>query len=104
MRLTMAGVVSIGQSGMRWVGVLGNAQVLPLGNVIVGNAGEVGRIVAVAGQVGNDGHGLDTDHALQSEVGLVANHASQSLKLERMTRATHANDPAKSSVEIWLAG
>lgn len=89
---------------MRWIGVLGNCQVLPLGNVIVGDAGEVGGIVAVAGQVGDDGHGLDTDHALQGQVGLVANHAGQSVDLQDMTCSTHARDPAKSSVEIWLAG
>lgn len=58
---------------MRRVGVLGNGQVLPLGNVVVGDAGIIGGIVAVAGQVGNDRHGLDPDHALQGQVGLIAN-------------------------------
>jgi len=71
----------------------------------VGEAGIVGGVVAVAGQVGNDRHGLDTNHALESQVGLIANHASQSFwSGNGGLVGTHARDPAKSSVEIWLAG
>lgn len=78
MYLTMAVGVPVGERGMRRVGVLGNTQVLPFANVVVSNAGIVGGILTVTGQVGNDRHGLDTDHALQSEVGLVSNHPGQS--------------------------
>lgn len=105
MRFTMAAVIPIGQGGMGGIGVLGNAQRLPLGNVVVGDAGIIGGVVTVAGQVGNDRHGLDTNHALESQVGLVANYASQYFWLwNRCFVCTYARDPAKSSVEIWLAG
>lgn len=89
---------------MRRVGVLRNAQVLPFLDVLVSNARIVGGILAVAGHVGNDRHGLDTDHALQSEVGLVSNGTSQSQTRKRGKPCPYARDPAKSSVEIWLAG
>lgn len=105
MRLTMTGGVSIGKCGMRWVGVLGNGQVLPLGNVVVSNAGEVGCIVAVAGQVGNDGHGLNTDHALQGQVGLVANHAGQSVdrrKIDSLYSRQRPSEIVRRDLVGWI--
>lgn len=52
-----------------------DTQSLPLGNVVMGDAGIVGGIGGVAGLVGNDSHGLNGNHTLQSQVGLVSNQS-----------------------------
>lgn len=72
----MASGVTVGQGRSGRVLILGNSQVLPLSDVVFGDARVIGSIGGVASLVGNDSHGLNTDHALQCEVGLVANHAS----------------------------
>jgi hypothetical protein len=72
----------------------------------MGNTRVVGSIGRVTSLLSNDGHGLDTDHSLQGQVGLVANPVGQLPKSsqKRGPLSTHARDPAKSSVEIWFAG
>lgn len=71
----MASGVAVRQGGMWWVSILGNSQVLPLSDVVTGDAREISSVGGVASLVGNDCHGLNTDHALDREVGLVANYA-----------------------------
>lgn len=68
---TVAAQVAVAQRGVRRVCILVNGQILPLGNVVVGNARIVGGIRSVTSLVCNNGHGLDTDHSLQSQVGLI---------------------------------
>jgi hypothetical protein len=83
---------------MRWIGVFINAEILPCVNVIVGDGGVVRGIVSMASQIRDDGHGLDADHALECQVGLVTavciSHAP-SITSEH----TYTREPAKSSVE-----
>ena len=50
---------------------MSNAQSLPLRDVVVRNVCVVGRVSSVAGKVGDDGHGFDTDDAFEGEIGLV---------------------------------
>ena len=72
------GVVgAVVEGRVRWVGVVSDAQVLPLRDVAVGGSGVVGCIYGVAGEVGDGGHGLDADHALEGEVGLVGERAGE---------------------------
>lgn len=60
----MAGVIVIVQRRMRRVSVLGDGKVLPLPDVLVGDVCVVRGVGFVVSQIGDDGHGLDTDHAL----------------------------------------
>ena len=76
---TVAARVAIVQGSVGRVGVLVNGQILPLGNVLLGNARIVGSVGCVTRLVGNDSHSLDTNHALQGQVGLVANSTGQYL-------------------------
>lgn len=69
----MTVLITIRQSGMGRCHILVDGQGLPFVDVIVGNSRIVGRIDRVAGLLCNDGHGLDSDHSLQGQVGLVAN-------------------------------
>ena len=62
---------------VRRVGVMSDTQVLPLRDVAVGGGGVVGCVCGVAGEVGDDGHGLDADHTLEGEVGLVGEGAGE---------------------------
>lgn len=71
----MASGVAVRQCRSGRVRILGNSQVLPLSDIVFGDARVIGSIGGVASLVGNDSHGLNTDHALECEVGLVANHA-----------------------------
>ena len=67
------GVVhAVGERGVGRVGVLRDAEGLPLGDVVVGDGGVVVCVGGVAGEVGDDGHGFDADDAFEGEVGLVA--------------------------------
>jgi len=74
---TVRRIVSIRQSGVRRVGVVGNAQSLPSTNVILSNRGAILTVVRVVGDGANGRHGLDTDDTLQSQIGLVAIHVSR---------------------------
>ena len=100
----MGVVGAIGQRRMRRAGILRNAQNLPSIDIVMSDGSVVGCIVRVVGRVANDGHGFDSDDTFQGQVGLVpipnvsiACHAGPH-------HGTYAKLPAKSSVEIWLAG
>ncbi len=72
------GVVGAVVEGRVWrVGVVRDAEVLPLGDVAVGDGGVVGAVGGVAGEVGDDGHGFDANHAFEGQVGLVGEGASE---------------------------
>ena len=72
------GVVGTVVEGRVWrVGVMRDAEVLPLSDVVVGGGGVIGAVGGVAGQVGDDGHGLDSNHALESQIGLVGEGAGK---------------------------
>lgn len=74
---TVAARVAIVQGSVGRAGVLVNGQILPLGNVLLGNARIIGCVGCVARLVSNDSHSLNTNHALQCQVGLVANGTGQ---------------------------
>lgn len=69
----MASGVAVRQGRSGRVLILGNGQVLPLSDVVFGNARVIGSVSGVTSLVGNDCHSLNTDHALECEVGLVSN-------------------------------
>ena len=73
----MAARVAVTQSGVWRGSILVNGQVLPIGDVIMGDARIIGSVGSMASLLSNDSHGLDADHALQSQVGLIANHTGQ---------------------------
>jgi hypothetical protein len=85
------------------IGVVINAQGLPLIDVAVCNGAEILRISRIPSQLSNDRHGLDADHAFDREVCLVPDFINQQRPSDTR-RQTYGNAPAKSSVEIWLAG
>lgn len=62
---------------MRWGGAPGNSKVLPLGDVVMSDTRVIGSIFSVAGAFSNDRHSLNTDHALEGQVGLISNYAGQ---------------------------
>jgi hypothetical protein len=43
----------------------------------MGNTRVIGSIFSVAGSFGNDSHSLNSNNALESQVGLVSNYAGQ---------------------------
>ena len=97
-------VHAVGERCVRWVGVLRDAEGLPLGDVVVRDGRVVVCVGGVAGEVGDDGHGFDAYNAFEGEVGLVAGMGMVSLcdvgLGGRGGRWTYASAPAKSSVEI----
>lgn len=50
---------------------MGDAQGLPLRNVVVRNIRIVSRIGGVAGKAGDVGHGFDADDTLEGEIRLI---------------------------------
>lgn len=74
LQLTVTAGITVRQSSMGRGDFLVDGQVLPFIHVIMGNSRIVGSIGCVASLLGNDGHGLDTNHPLEGQVGLVANH------------------------------
>jgi hypothetical protein len=69
----MASGIAIRQGRSWWVRILGDGQILPLGDVAMGDVGVLISVIGVTGLVSNDGHSLDTNHAFEGKVGLVAN-------------------------------
>ena len=65
-------VHAVGERCVGWVGILRDAEGLPLGDVVVRDGGVVGCVGGVAGEVGDDSHGFDADDAFEGEVSLVA--------------------------------
>jgi len=64
-------VRTIIERGMWRSGVMGDAQGLPLRNVVVRNIRIIGRIGGVAGKAGNVGHSSDANDTLEGEIRLV---------------------------------
>lgn len=77
-----------------------NPQRLPLLDIIVGDPRVVGSVTAVIRHFAYNRHGLDSNHTLQRQVCLVPTN----VRHINTAGGTYANDPAKSSVEIWFAG
>ena len=97
----MSLVHSVGQGCVGRIGIHGYAKDLPLGYIIVCDIGVIGGISGVTGEVGDHGHGFDADNTLEGEIGLIAADVSTNRSWHGKT---YARGPAKSSVEIWLAG
>ena len=70
-------ICAVVEGCVRGVGVVRNTEVLPLRDVALGGGGVVCAVCGVAGEVCDDGHGLDADHALQSQIGLVGKGAGE---------------------------
>jgi hypothetical protein len=71
----VASGVAVRQGRSGRVCTLGNSQVLPLSDVVFGDSRVIGSVSSVTSLVGNDCHGLNTNHALECEIGLVANQS-----------------------------
>lgn len=74
LQLTVTIRITVRQSSVGRGDSLIDSQSLPFVHVIIGDSRVIGSIGCMTGLLGNDGHGLDTDHSLQGQVGLIANH------------------------------
>lgn len=77
---------------------MGNAQCLPFRNVVMCDRTEILRIIMVPGQLRNDRHRLDSDHAFQGEVRLVAD--SRPIGLAKIRLNTNEADLRQWTSEI----
>ena len=68
------------------VGVHGDAERLPLVDVVVRDGRKVLPVGGVARRVGDDGHGLDADDALERQVRLVGQRAGKVVRADLVGR------------------
>ena len=69
-------VHTVRQRRMRRVRVRSYTKLLPPVDVVVSNVGIILSVIRMACQIGNHGHCLDSDNALECKVGLVTTPAS----------------------------
>ena len=69
-------VHTVRQRRMWRVRVRSYAELLPSIDVVVSNVGIILAVIRMACQIGNHGHGLDCDNALECKVGLITTPAS----------------------------
>lgn len=80
--------------------VIVEAKSLPLGDEVAGNGAVVGSSSGVTSQVGDNRHGLDTNHTLEGKVGLVTNEQSVSIQIFQIKAEISGNIRKRTSKVI----